>query len=102
MSSELSKLSDKVKAIREAENLSQTQFSETTGISISTIKKYETGRMDPGGMTLLKITNHKQFKKYALWLMTGETNESAGQISPALSPDGQESTSAHLKGHKAG
>ncbi|CZX68194.1 helix-turn-helix domain-containing protein [Enterobacter hormaechei] len=102
MSSELSKLGDKVKAIREAEQLSQVQFAEKTGISISTIKKYETGRMEPGGITLLKITTHEQFKKYALWLMTDETNESAGQVCPALSPDGLESTSSTQKANKAG
>ena len=65
-----SELGEKIKAIREAEGLSQAKFSDLTDISISTIKKYETGVRDPGGSTLLRITRHEKFKKYALWLMT--------------------------------
>lgn len=97
-----SELGEKIRAIREAEGLSQAKFSDLTDISISTIKKYETGVRDPGGSTLLRITRHEKFKKYALWLMTGETNESAGQICPALSPDGQKTTSSNQSGTKAG
>ena len=78
----LSELCEKVRAIRKSENLSQSQFSELTGISISTIKKYETGRIEPGGVTLLRITSHAAFKKYTLWLMTGDIHESSGQIRP--------------------
>lgn len=44
-----SELSEKLKMIREAENLSQAKFADLTGISISTIKKYEVGIMEPGG-----------------------------------------------------
>lgn len=88
--------------IREAEGLTQAGFSELTGISLSTIKKYETGVRDPGGSTLVRITSHNLFKKYTMWLMSDETNEAAGQISPALSPNGQNSTSDHQGGQKAG
>lgn len=95
-------LGEKIKAIREAEGLTQSGFSEVTGISLSTIKKYETGVRDPGGSTLVKITTHNLFKKYTMWLMSDETNEAAGQISPALSPNGQNSTSDHQNGKKAG
>ena len=97
-----SELGEKMKAIREAEGLSQAKFAEITGISISTIKKYEIGIKDPGGRTLRKITTHHEFKKYTMWLMSDETNEAAGQISPDLSPDGQESISNHRTGQKAG
>lgn len=102
MSSKSSVLGNKVKAIREAENLSQSKFADMTGISISTIKKYETGLNEPSGQTLLRVTTNELFKKYALWLMTNETNEAAEQISPALSPNGQNSTSDHQNGQKAG
>ncbi|EBK3087223.1 helix-turn-helix transcriptional regulator [Salmonella enterica] len=84
-----SELGEKLKAIRESEELSQAKFANLTGISISTIKKYEVGILEPGGITLIKITKHPQFKKYTTWLMSDETNEAAGQISPSLSPDGQ-------------
>ncbi|CNI36199.1 helix-turn-helix domain-containing protein [Yersinia rohdei] len=97
-----SDLGEKVKAIRKAEQLSQVQFCETTGISISTVKKYETGLLEPGGGTLMKITTHPQFKKYTMWLMTGDVAPEIGQISPDLSPNGPESTSANQKGQKVG
>ncbi|EPT2213192.1 transcriptional regulator, partial [Escherichia coli] len=43
-----------------------------------------------------------RFFKYMNWLMTGKTNEAAGQISPTLSPDGPESTSPSQKVRKTG
>ncbi|MDA5522284.1 helix-turn-helix domain-containing protein [Yersinia kristensenii] len=97
-----SDLGEKVKAIRKVEQLSQVQFCEVTGISISTVKKYETGLLEPGGGTLMKITKHPQFKKYTMWLMTGDVAPEIGQISPDLSPNGPESTSATPKGQKVG
>lgn len=92
----------KLKQIRNAEGLSQSAFAEITEINIGTIKNYESGKRDVGLSVIHRILETKDFKKYTLWLMTGETNESAGQISPALSPNGQENTSDHQKGHKAG
>lgn len=97
-----SDLGEKVKAIRKVEQLSQVQFCEATGISISTVKKYETGLLEPGGGTLMKITKHPQFKKYTMWLMTGDVAPEIGQISPDLSPDGRESTSGNQKDQKVG
>ncbi|AVJ59408.1 MULTISPECIES: helix-turn-helix transcriptional regulator [Klebsiella pneumoniae complex] len=97
-----SELSEKLKLIREAEGLSQAKFADLTGISISTIKKYEVGIMEPGGVTLRKITTHEVFKKYTLWLMSDETNEASGQIAPALSPDGQDGTSSRRSAKKVG
>ncbi|EOU0158476.1 transcriptional regulator, partial [Escherichia coli] len=43
-----------------------------------------------------------RFFKYMNWLMTGKTNEAAGQISPSLSPDGPENTSSSQKPRKTG
>ncbi|CUY72335.1 helix-turn-helix domain-containing protein [Serratia marcescens] len=96
------KLSEKIKAIRESEDLSQVKFCEIIGLSINTLKKYEGGKFEPGGEMLTKITQHPQFEKYTLWLMTGKTMPEVGQISPALSPDGQSSTSNHQSDQKAG
>lgn len=95
-------LGEMLKSIRTAEGLTQAEFADITSISISTIKKYETGNRDPGGNTLLKLTKHPRFSKYTMWLMTGETNEVAGQISPALSPDGPENTSGMQEISKTG
>ncbi|MEJ4043935.1 helix-turn-helix domain-containing protein [Erwinia sp. SLM-02] len=93
----------KVRSVREAEGLTRGQFFELTGIPEGTQKYYETGRVESvGSDILLKITLHPQFQKYALWLVTDTTSEASGQISPALSPDGQSSTSSRRKDQKAG
>lgn len=95
-------LSEKVKAIRKSEGISQSEFCEITGISISTVKKYETGLIEPGGATLMKITTNPRFKKYTMWLMTDDVAPEIGQISPVLSPDGHGCTSNNQKGQKVG
>lgn len=86
------KLSEKVKALREAEGLSQAKFCKIIDLPLSTLKKYETGNFEPGGNALLKITTHPQFQKYALWLMTDKTAPQAGQIAPALAHIGPDVT----------
>ena len=78
-------IGEKIKKIREAEGFSQFNFAVETGINGGTLRHYETGRRKSIGSTeLLKITQHPQFQKYTLWLMTGETAPEAGQISPEI------------------
>ncbi|EFL91828.1 phage repressor protein C [Candidatus Regiella insecticola LSR1] len=95
-------LSEKIKAIRKSEGLSKAKFCEFTNIPLSTLDKYEMGKFEPSGATLMKITQHPLFIKYTLWLMTGNAAPKAGQISPALSPGGHENIFNHLKDQKAG
>ncbi|EKC4129758.1 helix-turn-helix transcriptional regulator [Salmonella enterica subsp. enterica] len=93
----------KIRAIREAEGLTRTQFFELTGILETVQKSYETGKRENIGIeTVMKITNHPRFKKYTTWLMNGDTDEASGQISPPLSPDGLDSTSSRRNAKKAG
>ncbi|MCU6243875.1 helix-turn-helix domain-containing protein [Enterobacter asburiae] len=92
----------KLKAIRDAEGFTQSAFAELTGVNIGMIKNYESGRQGVGVTVIDRVLEAKDFKKYTLWLMTGETNEAAGQVSPALSLDGSENTSSHQSGSKAG
>ncbi|THD47004.1 XRE family transcriptional regulator [Enterobacteriaceae bacterium ML5] len=93
----------KIREIREAEGMSRSEFESLTGIPEGTQKLYETGRRtNIGSETLTKITRHERFKKYTMWLMNDDTDEVSGQIAPALSPSGQESTSFRLKGKAAG
>ncbi|APM00221.1 transcriptional regulator [Pseudoalteromonas phage C5a] len=80
-------LGEKIKLIRGTTGLNQIKFSELVGIGISSYKKYESGNRDVGAQSLLAIANHPQFKKYALWLVTGETNPAAGQFAPGDSID---------------
>ncbi|HGF5928743.1 TPA: helix-turn-helix domain-containing protein [Citrobacter freundii] len=96
------KLSEKVKALREAEGLSQAKFCKIIDLPLSTLKKYETGNFEPGGNALLKITTHPQFQKYALWLMTDKTAPQAGQIAPAIAHIGLDSTESDQSEKKIG
>lgn len=92
----------KLKAIRRAEGLTQKSFSEQAGIPLGTIKNYETGQVEAGLKVIELVVNNPQFKKYTMWLMTGDVAPEIGQISPDLSPNGPESTSASPKGQKVG
>ncbi|EKZ3213529.1 helix-turn-helix domain-containing protein [Salmonella enterica] len=95
----------KIREIRDSEGLSRAEFAELTGIPAPTQKNYETERRDSvGSDILMKITNHPRFKKYTMWLMSedDEAYSEAEQISPALSPSGQNSTSSRQKRKKAG
>lgn len=92
----------KLKDIRIAEGMTQRGFSEALGIGLGTIKNYETDQREVGLAVLDKVVNHPAFRKYTLWLMTGESTPGTGQISPVLSPDGQEDTSSHQNDQKVG
>lgn len=83
---------EKLKAIRKAEGLTQSKFSEISGIALGTVKNYESGHKDPGLSIVMRVTNTPLFKKYTLWLMTGDTSPQAGQIAPALAHIGQKPT----------
>lgn len=89
-------ISQKIKAVRQAEGYSQSQLSDLVDISISTLKKIEAGYQEPSVSTLSKITKHPKFDKYALWMISDKTLPEAGQIAPALAHCGQEKeTSRH-------
>jgi transcriptional regulator with XRE-family HTH domain len=95
-------VSEKIKAIRTAEGLSQNQFCKIMEIPISTLKKLEGGYNEPGWTTLMKLTQHPLFEKYTLWLMTGNTAPESGQIAPTLAHSGPEETTSSHSGRKTG
>lgn len=76
----------KLRLIRLTEGLTQMQMRDTTGISLGSIKNYETGR-EVGLSIIERVVAHPQFQKYTLWLMTGETAIRAGQIAPKGAED---------------
>ncbi|EAV5088660.1 helix-turn-helix transcriptional regulator [Salmonella enterica] len=82
----------KLREIRKSEGLTQAEFAEVTGVNIGTIKNYESGKREVGLSVVDRVIKSRDFEKYTMWLMTGKTNEAAGQISPSLSPDGQKRT----------
>ncbi|ELC2483434.1 TPA: helix-turn-helix transcriptional regulator [Salmonella enterica] len=92
----------KLKEIRMSEGLTQAEFADITGVNIGTIKNYESGNREVGLSVVDRVIKSRDFEKYTIWLMTGKTNEAAGQISPSLSPDGQERTSPSQTSRKTG
>lgn len=96
-------LGEKIRAIREAEGLTREEFGSRLDVPVGTLRRYETGRIENiGSDFLIKIVNHPDFHKYMNWLMINATDEATGQIAPALSPDGQNSTSSRRGEKKVG
>ncbi|HED2510952.1 TPA: helix-turn-helix transcriptional regulator [Enterobacter asburiae] len=75
-------LEQKLKKARLAEGMTQKALSEATGIPLGTIKNYEAGHNAVGLQVLLTLTMHPTFRKYSLWLLTGDTAPQAGQCAP--------------------
>lgn len=92
----------KLKSIRKSEGLTQAAFAEITGVPLGTVKHYERGQVSAGLKVIEPVIANPRFQKYTLWLMTDQTSEAAGQISPTLSPDGQGSISKPPKDRKVG
>lgn len=84
--------SEKLKLIRREEKFTQITFAEEVDIPLNTLIKYERGSSEPGGKALMKITNHPRFKKYTLWLMTGDVHPESGQVCPAFSTQDTQKT----------
>ncbi|WP_414483619.1 helix-turn-helix domain-containing protein [Serratia marcescens] len=94
--------SEKLRLIRIAEGLTQRQFIDLVGIGLGTVKNYETHQTIAGGVVVERVLNVPRFQKYTLWLMTDKTAPAAGQISPPLSPDGQDETKSRQQGRNVG
>ncbi|WP_337049230.1 helix-turn-helix transcriptional regulator [Serratia fonticola] len=94
--------SEKLRLIRVAEGLTQRQFVDLVGIGLGTIKNYETHQAIAGGVIVERVLNVPRFQKYTLWLMTDQTAPAAGQVAPALSPNGRDEIKSRQSGQKAG
>lgn len=94
--------SDKLKAIRKAESLTQQQFASLIGVSLGTIKNYETNQHEAKALTVEKVLSVPSMQKYTLWLMTDKTAPQAGQISPALSHNGPQDQEYSQSGKSTG
>lgn len=74
---------EKLNAVRMAERLTLTEMAEVLDLRLVDYKHAEAERSTEINPTVLsKLTTHPRFKKYSLWLMTGETAPEAGQVSP--------------------
>ncbi|NWO04557.1 MAG: transcriptional regulator [Alteromonadaceae bacterium] len=79
MSSDLAK---KMREIREVETSGRAEFAQLIGFNKKTVESIEQAGRAPKGEMLQAIC--QQWPKYTLWLMTGQTDEGCGQVSPEL------------------
>ncbi|MGQ0333106.1 helix-turn-helix domain-containing protein [Halomonas elongata] len=73
---------EKIRAIREAEQVGRQEFSDLTGIPKNTLIRLEQGRNAPSGRVLMQVT--QAFPQYTMWLMNDQVIEEAGQVSPEI------------------
>jgi transcriptional regulator with XRE-family HTH domain len=79
---------EKLALIRDSERLTKRQMSDLTGLNYSSYGGYE---RDKTKMTLeaaVCVFGHPRFHKYQDWFMYDRTDESRGQIAPALAHNG--------------
>lgn len=77
---------NKLRQIRKDEGLTQSELAKELSISVGSIRNYESGFRDIGLSIITKFTRHPHFKKYTLWLMTGDLSAASEQIAPASVP----------------
>lgn len=75
-------IGQKIKLIREAENIKRSEFCQLIDMTVDSLKGYEVRNRNIGYDNLIKITHHPRFEKYSLWLVTDKTSVESGQISP--------------------
>ncbi|HGJ5877979.1 MAG TPA: helix-turn-helix domain-containing protein [Arsenophonus nasoniae] len=76
--------SKKLLALRKLEGLTQMRFSAITGISLGTLKNYETGQKPARAEVMEKVLKTEMFKKYTMWLLHDEDTDASNQITPIL------------------
>lgn len=78
-------LEKKLRAILKEERYNQREFAESIDTPLRSVQNYLSGKQEPTAGVLMKIVNHPNYKKYALWLMTGEVAPDNGQVCPSFS-----------------
>lgn len=88
MNSQPINYASRLAAIRKAEGFNQRDFSALVGLSLYTIRKYESGKSLARVDIVEQVVRVESLKKYTLWLLRDKSNPLAGQIAPALSLSG--------------
>lgn len=83
MRSESGGIAGRISLLREAEGLSQEEFSRLIGINTGTLRNIEQGRTKAVRSDVLdKIAATARFRKFLYWLISGDVIPRAGQVSP--------------------
>lgn len=75
----------KLKAIIKEEGCTTKEFAEKIDIPVSTLTRYLYDKSDAPSSVVAKIASHIDFRKYTMWLLTGEVEEDSEQVSPKVS-----------------
>ena len=75
----------RLKSILLEEGVSQRQFSEVIQIPLRSLEAVVGETRKPSSDLLAKIGKHEQFRKYTMWLLTGEVQPGTGQVCPSFS-----------------
>lgn len=76
-------LAERLKAVRAREGVTQAVMCSEVGLALSTYKKYESNqRQEVSLLAMQKIVTHERYRKYALWLLTGDLAVTTAQVSP--------------------
>ncbi|ECC7842292.1 helix-turn-helix transcriptional regulator [Salmonella enterica] len=79
-------IEQKMKKIRLAEGMTQKQLSELTGLSLGTIKNYESGQNTVGLYVVQAILVQKPFRKYTMWVIHDTPDAEPVQVAPVTDP----------------
>ncbi len=82
-------LGKRLKVIIKEEGLSQRAFADEMNLSVTAIEHYIAERRVPSGELFIGMGKHEKFKKYTMWLLTGDVEPNSGQICPAFSTQEQ-------------
>ncbi len=70
----------KLRQIRKAEGLTQKQFADITGLSLATIRNYESGQKNARAKIVEAVLQVDRFEKYMLWLIKIRRYLSPGRL----------------------
>jgi transcriptional regulator with XRE-family HTH domain len=75
----------RLKSVIKEERYTQGEFAIEMNLSRGRIEEYIAERNKPSGDLFMAMTKHSVFRKYTLWLLSGEVEPNSGQICPAFS-----------------
>lgn len=79
----------RLKAVIKEERFSQKNFATEMNVSLRAIEEYIAERNKPSGDLFMAMGGHKIFRKYTMWLLTGDVEPNSGQVSPDFSTQEQ-------------
>lgn len=93
---------EKLQLIRDSERLKSKEVADLIGVNYGTYNGYELGKAKMSLDAAIKLFGHPRFHKYQDWFMYDRTDESRGQIAPALAHSGQTATTSQHSDQKTG